>query len=481
VAAARLRFLSSDEEELVHEKSLETLSDIGVLVRSKSVLSLLKDSGAFVDKKSQITHIPEAMVSDALKRAPNRFKLCARERTNDIEVPTTGAPHLTTDGLTLYMRDLETGEKRNATRNDFAQFAKLADALDSLDFFWPIVTISDVPSGSHNLHELWTSFQNCTLHVQGDCTDALDARKMIELGSLVAGGREELRRRPVFSCATNPISPLSFDKGAVEALVEFARAGVPILCHSMSMSGMSAPVTLAGTIVNLNAENLASIVISQCASSGAPHIYGSCSMPADLMTGAINLYAPEGMMISAAAGQMARRYGRPCMVANWGMGGNGPGIQVSLSEAFAYALGVFSGSDLISGIGGFDHAKGCSMEQMVLDSILWDNFRAFLRDFTIDDKTTALDVMREVGHGNSFLSHAHTGRNFRKELHFWDRNNLALEATLSSEMLPQARKTAKKLLKDHDVPKLDREVVRRGDLILKEHDREERRKACPAQ
>jgi trimethylamine:corrinoid methyltransferase-like protein len=121
------------------------------------------------------------------------------------------------------------------------------------------------------------------------------------------------------------------------------------------------------------------------------------------------------------------------------------------------------------------------MEQMVLDSIFWDNFRTFLRDFTIDDKTTALDVMREVGHGNSFLSHAHTGRNFRKELHFWDRNNLALEATLSSEMLPQARKTAKKLLKDHDVPKLDREVVRRGDLILKEHDREERRKACPAQ
>ena len=468
MAAARLRFLSSNEVDLVHEKSLEALSEIGVLVRSESVLSLLDDSGANVDKKNRIARIPEGMVRDALKSAPTSFKMCARDSANDIEVPTTGAPHLTTDGLTLYMRDLETGEKRNATRNDFAEFARLADALDAVDFFWPIVTISDVPSRSHNLYELWTAFQNCSLHVQGDCTDALDARRMIELASLIVGGQEELRRRPIFSCATNPISPLSFDKGAVEAQVEFARAGVPVLCHSMSISGMSAPVTLAGTIVNLNAENLASIVISQCASPGAPHIYGSCSMPVDLMTGAINFYAPEGMLISAAAGQMARRYRRPCMVANWGMGGRGPGIQVSLSEAFAYASSAFSGSDLISGIGGLDNAKGCSLDQMVLDSIVWDNFRAFLRDFTIDDRTIALDVMRQVGHGNSYLSHAHTGRTFRKELKVWDRSNLSIEATLSSKMLPQVRKIAKKLLKEHEVPTLEREVLRKGELVLKE-------------
>ena len=468
MAVARLRFLSSDEEELIHRRSLEALSEIGVLVRSESVLSLLDDSGANVDKKKRVARIPEGMVGDALKSAPSSFKMCARDRTNDIEVPTTGEPHLTTDGLTLYVRDLETGEKRNASTSDFAEFARLADALDAVDFFWPIVTISDVPPRSHNLYELWTAFQNCGLHVQGDCTDALDARKMIELASLIVGGKEELRRRPIFSCATNPISPLSFDKGAVEAQIEFAKAGIPVLCHSMSVSGMSAPVTLAGTIVNLNAENLASIVISQCASPGAPHLYGSCSMPMDLKTGSINLYAPEGALISAAAGQMARRYKRPCMVANWGMGGRGPGIQVSLSEAFAYASSAFSGSNLVSGIGGLDCAKGCSLDQMVLDSIVWDDFRAFLRDFRIDDGTIALDVTRQVGHGNSYLSHAHTGKTFRKELKVWDRNNLSLEATLSSKMLPQARKMAKKLLKEHEVPPLEGEVLRRGELVLKE-------------
>jgi len=474
LAAARLNFLSSDEEALIHDKSLEALSDIGVLVRSESVLSLLLESGVRVDQKRQIAKIPEGTVKEALRKASKEFTLHARNRANDVRLPTDGLPHLTTDGLTLYIKDLETGKSRNATRVDLANAARLADALDAVDFFWPIVTVSDVPPASHNLHELWTGLQNCELHVQGDCTSALDAKKMIELGSLVAGGRDELRKKPIFSSATNPISPLSFDKGAVEAQVEFARAGIPILCHSMSMSGMSAPVTMAGTIVNLNAENLASIVISQCASPGAPHIYGSCSMPADMRTGEINMSAPEGLLLSAAAGQMARRYGRPCMVSNWGMGRNGPGIKVSFSEAFAYASSVFASSDLVSGIGGLDCSKGCSLEQIVLDAYVWDNFRSFLRTFRIDKETIALDVIRDVGHGNSFISHPHTAKNFRRELHFWDEKKLAMEATLSDRMLPEARDVARRLLKEHEVTPLDKNVLSRGDLILKDLEKRKR-------
>ena len=469
MAIARLSFLSGEEEDAVHANSLEALSSIGVLVRSDSVLRLLGDSGAIVDRKSRIVKIPEGMVKEALGKAPKEFKLCAREPGNDVALPADDIPWITTDGLTLYMVDMKTGKRRNATRKDFADFARLADALETVGFFWPIVTISDVPQTCHSAYELWTAFQNCTMHVQGDCTSASDARKQIELASLIAGGAEALRRRPLFSAATNPISPLSFDKGAVEAQVEFAKAGIPILCHSMSMSGMSAPVTMAGTIVNINAENLASIVISQCASPGAPHIYGSSSAPIDMMTGSINFSAPEHLLISAAAGQMARRYGRPCMVADWGMGRNGPGMLSSYCESFSYLVSALSGSDLVSGIGGLDCAKGCSMEQMVIDSIVWEDFCAFLRSFRADRETIALDVVKEVGHGNTFLTHPHTARNFRRELHFWDRKKLSFEATLSDRMLPEARRMATSLLKDHRVEPLDRAIDEGGERVLRDY------------
>jgi len=165
MAIARLNFLSVDEEQLIHDKSLEALSSIGVLVRSDCVLSILEASGAIVDKRTRIARIPDSMVFDALNKAPKEFRLCARDRNKDIDVPANGAPYITTDGLTLYMVDIETGKKRDATRKDYSDFARLAEAIDSIDFFWPIVTISDVPQACHNSYELWTAFQNCTLHI----------------------------------------------------------------------------------------------------------------------------------------------------------------------------------------------------------------------------------------------------------------------------------------------------------------------------
>ena len=471
ISRAMLELLGSDEEELVHQKSLEILRDIGVLIRSDTVLSMLEEHGAIVDHKSRIAKIPESLVKESLEKAPRHFKLCSRIPEKDVDLPASQGPHLTTDGLTLYMIDEASGQKRNAMREDFANFARLADALDAIDFFWPIVTISDVPDACHSAYELWTGLQNCSMHVQGDCTSAEDARKQIELGALVAGGMDELRRRPVFSSATNPISPLSFDEGAVEAQVEFARAGVPILCHSMSMSGMSAPVTVAGTVANVNSENLASLVISQCASPGAPHIYGSSSAPVDMRTGALNYLAPEGLMITAAAGQMARRYGRPCMVANWGVGRNGPGFKISVSEAFSYIGSVLCGSDLVSGIGGLDSAKGCSMSQMVLDSYFWDNFNGFVRDLAFDEEAFALDAFKGVGHGNSFLSSPHTGRNFKKELFMFNPEKLRLERTLSDSMMPDLRAEVKRLLSDHAPEPIEEELSAEAEKLLREYAR----------
>ena len=41
-----------------------------------------------------------------------------------------------------------------------------------------------------------------------------------------------------------------------------------------------------------------------------------------------------------------------------------------------------------------------------------------LSGITINDDTLAMDVIREVGHGGSFLQHDHTLQHFRQELFF---------------------------------------------------------------
>lgn len=471
MAVIRMKILDKSEEDIVHEQSLKSLNEIGVLVRSESVLKLLDESGANVDYKKFIAKISEEMVNEALIKAPKEFKLCARDPKNDIDLPVDSIPKISTDGLTVYTIDPDTGEKRSAVRKDLARLANLADALDPVDFFWPMVTVNDVPEATHSTHEFWTSMKGCAMHVQGDTLSALEAKTQIEMASLVVGGREKLKKRPIFSSMMCPIAPLSFEKGAVEAQVELARADIPVVSMSMSLSGMSAPVTFAGTIVNANTENLASLVITQSAQPGAPHIYSSESSPINMLTGSMNWTVSEFPAICAAGGQMAKRYGRPAMVGGWGVGGSKPGINMSFCEVTASIMGTLCNTDLVPGIGGFDDAKGCALEQIVIDAYFWDEYRQFIRKFSVTEEDVALDVVREVGHGNSFLTHPHTAKNFKKALHFWDKKKLAWQATLSDSMVGEAREIAKAILKEHEVKQIDPDIVKQCDAVLYNFDK----------
>lgn len=455
----------------MHDKGLEILRDIGVLVRSPSVLNMLGASGAEIDRQKGIARIPEELVAEAVRKAPKRFRLCGRDPKRDLEIPVDGPPYISTDGLSVYMTDLDTGEKRGTTRKDLATFARLADALDAVSFLWPQVTASDVPPATHALHEVWVTLQNSTKHVQGDAVSAGDARAQIELASLVVGGQEELRKRPIISVTACPIAPLSFERQAVEAQVEFARAGVPVSSMSMSLAGLSSPVTLAGTIANANAENLASLVITQSAAPGAPHIYASESTPMDPTLGKISYSATEAPLLTAALVQMARRYGLPCMVGQWGVNGTRPGMPVSFSELYSIASTTMAGGDLCSGMGGLDDAKGGSLEQMVIDAALWEHCRAALRNFVVNEETVALDVLRNVGHGNTFLKHPHTRMNFRRELYFRNPARLVWEATLSDGMVSEAREIAKTLLREHEVPPIERDILGQGNEIVAKSER----------
>ncbi len=472
MAVLRTKFLERDEENLIHEQSLKSLKEIGVLIHSAPALQMLKEAGADVDPKTEIAKLPESLVTDCLKKAPKRIRYASRDGKHDFEIPTVKWPYTASNGLAVHIADLETGKDHPSTRADLASFSRLADALDPIDYLWTSLTATDVPEVSHGLHELWVTLQNTTKHVESiTVAGAEDAKAQIALAALVAGGPDALRKKPIMSVVACPTAPLTFNQVAVEAQVEFARAGVPVLGMSMSLSGASSPVTIAGTIANINTENLASLVITEVAAPGAPHIYTSDSTPVDMKTGYIDYTAPETPMISAAAVQMAKRYKLPCMTSGWGAA---VGTEMGL-PAFSELAGIFisamAGTDLSAGMGGLDHAKGGSYEMMILDAALWEDLRAFMRQMTVDEATIALDVVKEVGHGNTFLKSLHTLKNFKSEFFFRNRQTLGWETTSSSRMIPEARGIAKKMLKDHTVRGLDKDVQRDGDALIKAYER----------
>jgi len=471
MASPRLKLMDKREEDLIHDLSLKLLKEIGVLVRSPSVLNMLKQAGAEIDDKKMIARIPEALIAESLKKAPKEILCAARDPKYDMKLPVQSWPYMATTGLAIYTKDIDTGKTRETTRRDLADYAKLADALPQVDYFWPCVTAGDVPQQIHTIHELWVSLQHQTKHIEGDSISAVDARKQIELASMIVGGEKELKKRPIFSVVSCPIAPLSFEKGSIEGQIEFAKAGIPISSLSMSLSGGSAPVTLAGTLVNANAENLASIVITQTGCAGAPHIYGSNSTPIDMNTGNIDYTAVEQPIISAGLGQMAHRYGIPCQISDWGVDAEELGVMKTFSELTSSTLTNFCGSDLAQGIGSWGHAKGAALEQVIIDAYAWENYRLLINKFTINRETAAVDVMKQVGHGGTYLTNPHTMKNFKKELHFRNKKTVKWEATMSQKMVPEAREIAKKLLKEHVAKALDKDIVKKGDELLRGYEK----------
>jgi len=235
---------------------------------------------------------------------------------------------------------------------------------------------------------------------------------------------------------------------------------------------MSSPVTVAGTILNANSENLASLVITQFARAGAPHIYSAESTLVNMKTGFIDYLGTEYTLISSALGQMATRYGLPKMTGCMGIDAEKIGNPTQFGETAANVMTTMSGTDLCSGAGGIDNDRACALEQVVVDAYLWEDFRAFMRKFEISEKTFALDVVREVGHGNTFLSHPHTARNFRSEIYFRKEKMELYGATRSDIMVPDARDVVKKALSEHRVDPLDKDIIERGDKIIGDYEKE---------
>jgi trimethylamine--corrinoid protein Co-methyltransferase len=222
--------------------------------------------------------------------------------------------------------------------------------------------------------------------------------------------------------------------------------------------------------VNANTENLGSLVISQMAAPGAPHIYCSESAPMDMMTGSMNYNAVEKSFLSIGLKQMAERYSLPALVADGGWGDEIEGGVSGLMTPVTQLVGIMGGSDIVTGMGSVDSAKGISLEQCVVDCYMWDLSKTYLDEVEISKEKIGLDVVREVGHGNHFLAHPHTIKNLRGELAYWDHEKLDLLSMDKEELPAAANRIVRDLLDEHRVEPIADDLIEKGDAIIKKYE-----------
>ncbi len=309
-----LNLFTEDELYELHLATLEVLEITGLLFDDADALEVLDGGGAVIDKKKKIVKFPPHLVEDSIRSAPSKIVLAGRNPKHDF-VMENNRVGFTNFGEGVFVIDPYTGEHRETTKADVAATALLADYLSEIDVYERAVGAEDVPKKTVQLHNAEAWLPNTSKHGFMGPGGGYMLKKIVEMGIAIAGSREAFDERPMVSFITCPVSPLQIVGESCEIIMESARAGVVCNVLSMAMAGGSSPVTLAGTLVDHNAEILGGLILSQLTRKGAKFIYGSSTTAMDLRLATASVGSPECGLINAAVAQMARYYLLPSWVA----------------------------------------------------------------------------------------------------------------------------------------------------------------------
>jgi len=461
-----MRVLSDDQCEHVHQATLELLRRTGVQVLVSEVRELLAKAGCWLDGAR--VRIPPHLVEWSIRTAPHRVVLCDRH----------GKPAMYLEGRksyygtgsdTPYVLDAYTGERRRAVLADVANVSRLIDALPHMDFIMCMGIASDVTESISDLYHFEAMVSHTVKPIVYTAWNRRNLEDIIEMAEAVAGGPDALQRNPFCALYSEPISPLTHAVESCEKLLYIAAKGLPVVYTPGMMTGASAPVTVAGGLLQANAELLSGLLICQLIREGAPVVCGGGILTMDMATGLISYGAPEFMLAMAALSEMGQYYHLPVFSFAGCSDAKIFDQQAAAEGALWMLIAALSGGNLIHDVGYVESGLTTSYEMIVAMDEIAGMVKRILRGAEISEETLALDVIDRVGPGGHFLAEEHTLRHFRENWlpKLFDRGNresweLAGRLTLGDRAAARARE----ILESHQPEPLDKAVAARLRAII---------------
>jgi trimethylamine--corrinoid protein Co-methyltransferase len=464
VAKARITYLSATEMEFVHEKTLEVLEKVGVAYNTPQAIGLLEAAGARVDREALTARLTWDVIEPALRSVPATVLLAGREPSRDCLL---GGDRLitTSDGMTTYMLDDATGERRHGTTADLADVTRLCDALEEIDTLWPSPNPGDAHPAVLPLVTQATMVRNSTKHIQDEVRTPEMVEPIVEIYEAACGA--SLTERPYFSVTNCTIAPLQHDKDMTEAGLKLVHRGVPIFVLPMPQSGTTGPMTLLGTCILNMAELLSGIVLYQLAHPGCAVVSGVGSAVADMRSGGYIASSPEIGLINLICLEMSRFYGLPTQATGMSADAKAANFQAGSEGGMTALTAALGGADSLISAGGLDGVQISSYAKYVLDNDQIGALRRYLRDDPIDETTALMDDILEVGIGGHFLGRRSTRQFSRAEV--WRPRAFqrgTFEEFSGRPLAVEAAARAREILAAHEVPPLPEDADRHIDDLI---------------
>jgi trimethylamine---corrinoid protein Co-methyltransferase len=458
--------LSPEGIATIHDAALTVLEKTGITWEAglSETVDLLEKAGAAVDREARRIRFSRGLIGEQVAKAPSRVRLYSRDGKNDLDL-TEDKVHLGTGGAAVKILDLDTGQPRSSTLKDLYDLGRLVDRLDHIHFFLRPCIPTDISEADYDVNMFYACLKATGKHVMSGVNDEAGLHRIIDMAAMLAGGREPLREKPFISIITSfAISPLKLCTQSTRIMQECNRQGIPVALSAAPMSGSTSPMTMAGTLVQLHAEQLAGITICQLTRPGAPLLYGGIPGMANMATMGYLGGGVECGMMNAAIHQLAAHIEVP----NYNSAGLSdaklPDAQAGWEKAMTILLAAMGGSNYMHHSAGMlESMLTVAPEQYVMDDEIIGMTCKVLKGIDVDADHLALEVIDSVGPAGNFMMSPHTMKYMRSEYfqgngvsdrrirHQWEQGG-------SNDARQRAREMARKMLASPEAPYIPADI-----------------------
>ncbi|HUU42748.1 MAG TPA: trimethylamine methyltransferase family protein [Planctomycetota bacterium] len=452
----RFRILSDAQREAVHLAAMRVLEETGCEVQHPRGLEVLRSAGASVDGTR--VRIGRELVDEALRRTPREIVLGDRDG-NPVMTLAGDRVHFGTGSDCLVVREAGTGRRRPAVLDDVRRAARVAHALDEIDFVMSLACAADVPPERQYREQFAAMLLETTKPLVFTVVDPDELAPILAMSVAAQGGESAHRAAPHLLLYAEPVSPLVHPETSVTKLLFAGEHGVPVTYSPGSMGGGTAPVTGAGSVVLSTAEILSGLVLLQFAHPGSAFVFGGAIGPLDMTTMVNVLSAPFGASWTAALVEMGKRYGLP----TWSLAGCSDAKLVDEQAAIDASLMILSaalsGANLVHDVGYLESGLAGSVEMLVMSAEVIRIVGRMLEGLDTSAEALAVEAIARVGPGGHYLTDAHTLTRLRRELFppglMDTRHFAAWRDAGASTLLDRVRAKTAGILADGTVPDLD--------------------------
>jgi len=438
--------LSDHEIEQIHQTTLDVLENIGMSNPLPQLKEVALEQGCNFTDQGRLC-FPRSLVEDVIARAGRDFMMYGRDPKHDIEM-TDKKVHLYGGGEAVTILDLGATTYRPSTINDVYDIARVVDYLENIHSYSRLVVATEFTDLlTTDINTAYASVVGTTKHTALTFGNGKNVKPTIEMLEMVAGGEGKFLKRPFcHGGGCTVVSPLRYGTDNCEVAVASIEFNAPVWVVIAPQSGATAPAALAGSLVQVLAETLASLLLIDLIKPGHPVIFGPWPFVTDLRTGSFSGGSGEEALMSAASAQITNHYGLASSVGAGMTDSKLPDAQAGYEKGITIAMAALAGCNNVSESSGMlASLMGCSYESLVIDNDMLGMIMRVVRGIEVNEETLSYRAIKDTVEGEGhFLRDPQTLSLMKTEYLYPNLADRSTQEEWQNEGSPDIRKRAEK-------------------------------------